>query len=127
MAVIIAYDDGGGWYDHAMPPIVNHSATALDLACGDENGGPPARCGYGPRLPLLIISPYAKQNYVSHVLTDQSSITRFIEDNWLAGKRISETSFDNLAGSLLDMFDFEQTSAPPLFLEPNTGLPAENH
>ena len=51
------------------------------------------RCGYGPRLPLLVISPYARQNYVDHSLTDQSSILRFIEDNWLDGQRI-QGSFD---------------------------------
>jgi phospholipase C len=122
-AVIIAYDDGGGWYDHVMPPIINHSDTPLDLACGESDGGPPGRCGYGPRLPLLVISPYAKQNYVSNVLIDQTSITRFIEDNWLSGERISEKSFDNLAGSLLDMFDFDQPPASRLFLNPIAGQP----
>ena len=106
MAIIIAYDDGGGWYDHVMPPIVNHSNTTLDFGCGTENDGPAARCGYGPRLPLLLISPYAKRNYVSHQLTDQTSITRFIEDNWLQGERISETSFDNIAGSLEDLMAY---------------------
>jgi len=43
------------------------------------------RCGYGPRLPLLVISPWAKHNFVDHRVTDQSSIIRFIEDNWLNG------------------------------------------
>ena len=115
----------------ALDPEDAASATPIEhLVIFQENRSlepyvatPPARCGYGPHLPLLIISPNAKQNYVSHVLADQSSITRFIEDNWLAGKRISKTSFDDLTGSLLDMFDFEQTPAPPLFLEPSTGLP----
>ncbi len=106
MAVIIAWDDSDGWYDHVMPPIVNQSNTPLDFLCGSRTDGPGARCGYGPRLPLLVISPYAKENYVSHALTDQTSILRFIEDNWLGGKRISPISFDNIAGSLDDMFDF---------------------
>ena len=83
MAVIIAADDSDGWYDHVMPPIVNQSNTPLDFLCGDKSDGPGARCGYGPRLPLLVISPYARENYVSHALTDQTSILRFIEDNWL--------------------------------------------
>ena len=55
-----------------------------------------------------MISPYARQNYVSHALTDQTSILRFIEDNWLRGQRVSEISFDNFAGSLADMFDFSR-------------------
>ncbi len=83
-----------------------------------------ARCGYGPRLPLLVISPYAKQNYVSHALTDQTSILRFIEDNWLRGERISEISFDSIAGSLADMFDFSRPVMRRLLLDPATGLPA---
>jgi phospholipase C len=120
-AVIIAWDDSDGWYDHVMPPIVNHSDTRLDAGCGSPTMGAPARCGYGPRLPLLIISPFARQNYVSHSLSDQSSITRLVEDTWLGGQRISPTSLDNIAGSLLDMFDFGQPPARPLMLDPATG------
>lgn len=45
-------------------------------------GGYQDRCGYGPRQPLLVISPYAKVNFVDHTITDQSSILRFVEDNW---------------------------------------------
>ena len=124
MAVIIAADDSDGWYDHVMPPILNQSNTPLDFRCGSPTDGPGARCGYGPRLPLLVISPYAKQNYVSHTLTDQTSILRFIEDNWLRSQRISELSFDNFAGSLADMFDFSRPVMRRLLLDPATGLPA---
>ena len=124
MAVIIAADDSDGWYDHVMPPIVNQSNTTLDFLCGDKTDGPGARCGYGPRLPLLVISPYARQNYVSHALTDQTSILRFIEDNWLGGERISESSFDRFAGSLADMFDFATPVMRRLLLDPATGLPS---
>jgi len=46
------------------------------------------RCGYGTRLPLLVVSPFARANHVDHTLTDQASILRFIEDNWLDGQRI---------------------------------------
>src|SRR6185437_10924219 len=80
-AVVIAYDDSDGWYDHQAGPIVNHSASSADVNCGAVSDGTPGRCGYGPRLPLLLISPFAKKNFVSHTLTDQSSIVRFIEDN----------------------------------------------
>ena len=124
MAVIVAADDSDGWYDHVMPPIVNQSNTSLDFRCGSRTDGPGARCGYGPRLPLLVISPYARQNYVSHALTDQTSILRFIEDNWLRAQRISEISFDNFAGSLADMFDFSRPAMRRLLLDPATGLPA---
>jgi phospholipase C len=65
------------------------------------------RCGYGPRQPLMVISPYAKQNFVDHTLTDQTSIIHFIEDNWLSGKRISG-SFDAISGSVNNMFDFSR-------------------
>jgi phospholipase C len=123
MAVIIAWDDSDGWYDHVMPPIVNRSDTPLDFLCGGRSDGPGARCGYGPRLPLLALSPYAKENYVSHALTDQTSILRFIEDNWLDGARISEISFDRKAGSLLDMFNLSRQVMRRLRLDPATGLP----
>src|SRR4029453_18531662 len=123
MAVIIAADASAGWYDPVVPPIINQSTTPLDFRGGSRTDGPGARCGYGPRLPLLVISPYAKENYVSHTLTDQTSILRFIEDNWLGGKRISPISFDNIAGSLHDMFDFILPNPRRLRLDPATGLP----
>jgi phospholipase C len=122
-AIIISYDDSDGWYDHVMGPIVNHSNTSLDVDCGTTADGAPGRCGYGPRLPYLVISPYAKTNFVDHAITDQSSTLRFIEDNWLGGERISTESFDNKAGSIDDMFDFTGPKAPPLFLNPDTGEP----
>jgi phospholipase C len=132
MAVLIAWDDSDGWYDHVMPPIVNGSATPMDTGaggehlCGDDTRGPGARCGYGPRLPFLAISPFARENFVSGALADQSSILRFIENNWLNGERISEISFDNIAGSIEGMFDFSRTDdARRLFLDPYTGLPLE--
>jgi phospholipase C len=81
------------------------------------------RCGYGPRLPLLVISPYSKKNYVDHTVTDQSSILRFIEDNWLDSQRIPG-SFDSLAGKLNGMFSFH--TAPdlaPYILSTSTGEP----
>jgi phospholipase C len=131
MAVLIAWDDSDGWYDHVMPPIVNGSATPMDTGaggehlCGDDTRGPGARCGYGPRLPFLVISPFAHENFVSGALADQSSILRFIEDNWLDGQRVSEISFDNIAGSIEGMFDFSRTDTRRLFLAPHTGVPLE--
>lgn len=126
-AVVIAYDDSDGWYDHVMGPLVMHSATAQDQltgkgACGTVKAGTyPNRCGYGPRLPLLIISSYAKQNFVDHSVTDQTSILRFIEDNWKLG-RIGDQSFDALAGTLNNMFDFtHQDTTNTLVLNDQTG------
>ena len=81
------------------------------------------RCGYGPRLPLLVISPYAKVNYVDHTLTDQTSILRFIEDNWLSGVRISG-SFDSIAGPINNMLNFTTGgNSPRLYLDPASGQP----
>ncbi len=127
-AVVISYDDSDGWYDHVMGPIVSQSNDPLYDAlsdpgqCGTLKAGTyPDRCGYGPRLPLLVISPFAKVNFVDHSITDQSSILRFIEDNWSTG-RIGDQSFDALAGSLNNMFDFSGNhKAPHLFLDPSTG------
>jgi phospholipase C len=136
-AVIINYDDSDGWYDHQLGAIVNQSSTSADAltgpgACGSGTAalaGPDGdhvqgRCGYGPRLPLMVISPWAKQNYVDHTLTDQSSIIRFVEDNWLGGKRIGQGSFDSVAGSINNMFDFtDRPNTRPFLLNPSTGEP----
>ena len=70
-----------------------------------------------------MISHHAKANSVDHTLTDQSSILRFIEDNWNLG-RIGGSSFDSMAGSLLNLFEFEDGgTARKLYLDPGTGLP----
>jgi len=138
-AVVILYDDSDGWYDHQMPPVVNASANpAVDTlngpgVCNTSNGfqqvkpvpapmlngnfGQPVwgRCGYGTRMPLLVVSPFAKRNHVDHTLTDQSSVLRFVEDNWLHGERIQPGgSFDTIAGTLEHMFNFD---------DPNEGNP----
>lgn len=127
-AVIIAWDDSDGWYDHVMSPIVNQSASTSDAltgpgACGDKGGAIAAqqsRCGYGPRLPLLIVSPFAKKNFVDHTLTDQSSVVRFIEDNWEL-PQIGNGSFDQFAGTLLNAFDFKNQRDDHVILNPSTG------
>jgi len=122
-AVIIAYDDSDGWYDHVAGPIVSQSSGLPLDRCGATAGGLASnRCGYGPRLPMLIISPYARANYVDHQLTDQTSILRFIEDNWHLG-RIGGGSFDRIAGSLNDAFSWNALSNPRLLLDPVTGQP----
>jgi phospholipase C len=79
----------------------------------------------GPRQPLLVISPWAKQNFVDNTLTDQSSVVRFIEDNFLGSQRIGQGSADANAGPLTNMFDFSQRTgqAPALLLDPSSGEP----
>ena len=90
MAIIIAYDDSDGWYDHVMPPVVNESQTAYDFLSAPDNsggqsgtnaplGGYQGRFSFGPRMPLIVISPFAKENYVDHTVTDQSSIVSNLE------------------------------------------------
>jgi len=120
-AVIIAYDDSDGWYDHLSSPIVNSSRSSQDAytsdgVCGEGAprlpgigpGNPHAegRCGYGPRLPLVVISPWARANFVAHNITDQTSILRLIEDTFLHGRRLGKGSYDRLSGSLDPLFDF---------------------
>jgi phospholipase C len=130
-AVVITYDDSDGSYDHAVPPPVNPSRTAADALDGPGRCGGPARplggyqgrCGYGPRLPFLIISPWSRVNHVDHTRTDQTSVIRFIEDNWQLG-RIGDGSFDVLAGPLTGMFDLNRHHDAPLVLDPESGLPA---
>ena len=137
MAILIAYDDSDGWYDHVAAPIVNTSddpindslsgsAAAKTGACGPANpAGIQDRCGFGVRLPFLVISPYAKHDYVDHSVNDTTSILRFIEANWNLGTTGDPTSFDVLAsGTILGMFDFEHPDIPEnraLYLNPTDG------
>ena len=140
-AVVVAYDDSDGYYDHVYSGVHNPSNTAnvanppgpQDFLngtglCGNTAtttplAGQNGRCGYGPRLPLLVISPFAKHNYIDHTLTDQSSVLKFVEDNWRL-PRISG-SYDAIAGTLNHLFDFDDRRGDnrPLFLDPVTGQP----
>jgi len=138
-ALVILYDDSDGWYDHQLGQIVNGSKSPADALTGPGTCGSGAnalsgvnpatthaqgRCGYGPRQPLLVISPWARHNYVDHSVTDQTSVIRFIEDNWLGGQRIGNGSFDAVANSVSSLFDFKQTVTNDLYiLNENTGEP----
>ncbi|HWZ52244.1 MAG TPA: alkaline phosphatase family protein [Granulicella sp.] len=139
-AIIIAYDDSDGWYDHVMGKIMNGSESKSDALtaagkCGDGATALPGvnpatthvegRCGFGPRLPLIVVSPWAKANFVDHSVTDQTSILRFVEDLFLNGQRLGAGSFDAQAGSLNTMFDFSKAkpkNGKKLILNPDTGL-----
>ncbi len=140
-AVLIVYDDSDGWYDHQFATVGNGSfdATVDQLtasgACGVKGttaqadgvagkGAVNGRCGPGARQPFLVVSPYAKANFVDHTLITQASVVRFIEDNWLGGKRLGGGSFDASSGSIDGMFDFAGGAKNPvLFLDTDLGTP----
>lgn len=131
-AVVVAYDDSDGWYDHVAAQITNASndtspkgdqAICTDAAEKgvDISGGYKDRCGPGTRQPLLVISPYSKTNYVDHTQTDQTSVLRFIEDNWGLG-RVGDHSLDEKANPLASMFDFQRApNTTPLALDESNG------
>ena len=126
-AVVVAYDDSDGWYDHAYAKPQNGSKDATigsngkatdSPACqaGPKSaGGYADRCGPGTRQPLLVISPYSKVNSVDHTRTEQTSITKFIEDNWFTG-RVGDASFDSRANSLFGAFDFRHPNNQQVLL-----------
>ncbi|HEY3597163.1 MAG TPA: alkaline phosphatase family protein [Paraburkholderia sp.] len=148
-AVVIAYDDSDGWYDHVKPTILNSSAdTTLAVGAGGAtfqgadqlsglgsctsasakpalglNGGVVnGRCGPGTRTPFILISPWAKTNFVDHTMITQASVVKFIEDNWLGGKRLGGASFDATAGDITSMLNLTGTgNNPTLFLDPVMG------
>ena len=148
-AVIVNYDDSDGWYDHVYSGVTNPSTSVADNLTDTTTAGPTSgkctqagssdtplngeqgRCGFGPRLPMMVISPYSKVNGIDHNLSDQASIINFVEHNWrlpgipgsadqiLDGRdRSSGIRFD-LAG----MFDFDAPHMTPLILDPATGQP----
>ncbi|NIH83942.1 alkaline phosphatase family protein [Amycolatopsis granulosa] len=128
-AIVLAYDDSDGWYDH-VSAVVNGSsdATQDSTVCTRTPNvlGFADRCGFGPRLPLLVISPYAKENFVDHTRTDQTSILKFVEDNWSVG-RIGGGSYDERAGTMDNLFDFHGRKAKAVTLDPAGGAVVDEH
>lgn len=130
-AVVLAYDDSDGWYDHVAAAVKNASNSADDAAwCQNAAasgvpiaGGYADRCGPGPRQPLVVISPYSKKNFVDHTQTDQASILRFIEDNWSTGQ-IGDSSADATAGSISAMFNFHHQRNDQVLLNEKNGTVA---
>jgi phospholipase C len=95
--IFVSWDDFGGFYDHVAPQQVDDY-------------------GYGPRVPLLIISPWAKVGYVEHQTLDFSSLVRFVEDTFslpTLGRR------DATSNQMWDAFDFSGTPQPPFILPTN--------
>jgi phospholipase C len=101
-AIMLVWDDFGGFYDHVPPPAVDYY-------------------GLGIRVPFIVISPYVKEGIVSHTVYENASVLQFIETRF--GLK-ALTNRDVVANSLLDMFDFSQPPAPPLIL-PLRSCPAE--
>jgi phospholipase C len=94
-AVIITWDDWGGWYDHVPPPKVIEDRTSWGSGYV-----------YGFRVPLIIVSPYVKAGYVSHVTHDFGSILKFIEQIFsLPSLGYADAAADDLS----DCFNFGQT------------------
>ena len=93
-AIVLTWDDFGGFYDHVPPPSIDGF-------------------GLGPRVPLIVISPYAREGVVSHTVYEFGSVLQLIEDRY---KLKALTARDAETNSLLDMFDFTQVPAPPLVL-----------
>jgi uncharacterized protein YjbI with pentapeptide repeats len=147
--VVINWDDSDGWYDHVYSGVTNPSLSPADNLtntsqtvsttgtsgqCGPSpQTSPPltreqGRCGFGPRIPMLVVSPCARQNAVDSNLSDQASVVNFIEYNWnlpsiqgsadqvLASKDAAAGNAFDLAG----MFNF-QCNAPAVILDPATG------
>lgn len=108
MAIVIIYDDTDGDYDHQLPP-----KNQTEVLNGHR--------GFGGRVPMLLISPWSKVNYVDHTQLDQSSISKFIEYNW-GQPPLGVDTADNYAGSILNMFDFKHKNANQLILDPTTGV-----
>jgi phospholipase C len=105
-AILFTMDDFGGWYDHVAPPR--------------QYGGDPGHpYGLGFRLPLIVISPYARPGYVFKQVAEQASIPRFIERVFGASTTLSAldpAAQDGAANDLFDAFDFAQAPLPPLIL-----------
>jgi len=90
VAVIVTYDENGGWWDHVAPPVV-------------DEWGP------GSRIPALIVSPWARRSFIDHTPYDTTSVLKFIEWRWglpPLGPR------DAAANNLLAAFDFSQPPPP---------------
>ena len=99
-AIIVTWDDYGGFYNHVPPPQVN-------------------QYGYGPRVPALVISPYARRGYICRTAFDFTSPLKLIEERFGLAPL---TARDAAAHDMLDCFDFHQKPAAPDVIAPQTRL-----
>jgi Phosphoesterase family len=116
-AIFLTWDDGGGFYDSARPPVVD-------------------RNGYGLRVPGIVISAYAKRGYVDHQILSFDAYNKFIEDDFLNGQRLNPRTDGRpdprpdvredarILGNLVSDFDFSQRPRRPILLavHPRTTL-----
>ena len=102
-AIFVMWDEWGGWYDHVPPPYEDFD-------------------GLGIRVPLLVVSAYAKKAYVSHVQYEHGSILRFIEDTFGLGQLAASDA--RATSPAADCFDF--TKPPRVFVPIQTKLKAED-
>ena len=93
-ALIITYDDWGGWYDHVAPPQVD-------------------KYGYGFRVPAMLVSAYARQGHIDHTQLDHTSLLKFIESNWGIAPLAKR---DAQANNLTSAFDFSRPPREPVFI-----------
>jgi phospholipase C len=93
--VFLTWDDFGGFYDHVAPPVVDNF-------------------GFGPRVPLLIISPWARRGHITHTTLEFSSVLKFIEERFDLDPL---TERDQDANDLIDSFDFDHRPRAPLLLQ----------
>jgi phospholipase C len=110
-AIFLSWDDWGGFYDHVVPPVVDHQ-------------------GYGIRVPGLLISPYAKRGYIDSQTLTTDAYLKFIEDDFLGGARLDPKTDGrpdprpdireraSALGGLISEFNFHQTPLPPVILDP---------
>ncbi len=103
-AIVLTWDDYGGYYDHVEPPMVD-------------------AYGYGPRVPTIVISPYAKPGFISHETYDFTSVLKFIEERW---RLPYLTARDHYALDLRDCFDFNQKPTPPFVIPVPAHVPERN-
>jgi phospholipase C len=111
-AILFTMDDFGGWYDHVKPPRID----------GCDMQKP---YGLGFRLPLLVISPYAKPGFIFKEVAEQASVVRFVERVFGATKTLNDldpAARDKGANDLFNAFDFTQSPLPPLVLKTRTCL-----
>jgi phospholipase C len=110
-AIIVTWDDWGGWFDHVAPPIRNNPDSY------------PNSYEYGYRVPIIVISPYGKPNYVSHQQNDFGSILLFIEEQFALGQINPAVGYaDSYAlGDLSDFFNFGQDAVKFQPIKPDVG------
>jgi phospholipase C len=101
-AFMLLYDDWGGWYDHVIPPQVDQA-------------------GYGPRVPALLISPYARKDYIDSTQLDFTSVLKFIETNWSVAPLQSR---DTNANNFLSAFNFNMAPRQAEILSDSYGVTA---